>query len=429
MSKKPSRYCVIIIDAEMHEHELVASAFLSHRHDVSVYPKQSAQSLFNQSALLEFFGTDAKQRHLTVIVPSEHTSCIKTRIHAKQIPFADKIIGSVIEEKLASDLEYLHVNLLHIDDDNLAYASAISRSYVHQINNLLPEQVEIDAVIPDAFCLPMAEDDVHIALIRNRIIIRRNAYEGAAYPFSAVDAVAHALAEEKIAHITVHHAADALGQVMIMQKIFAESESPVQVTAQQIAEPSMHNFIQRQYTQQHQAGAIMPNIMQPFKTTSGGADNITLAKRVAAGLGFLAVIDLFAVTLTCVVLFGFAWLLGVGSQSVVDKVAPQANLTYQELIDAAGQGGSESFSAMLANSLHLYSEQANNNSDIAVSYIRYNSESSELALRMTVPNFSVLQDYKSALEGAGYTAEVSANASPNNGQLVASVRISAGGYY
>jgi Type II secretion system (T2SS), protein L len=428
MSKKASKHCVIIIDTEPQDQQLVASAFISIKQDITVFPKQLLSALVAQAEVIDFFATDAKQRHLTLIIPSEHISCMHTRLHAKQAAFADKIIGSVIEEKLAHDLEQLHVNLLHVSDSNIAYAVTVSRSYMKHIYNALPDQVAVDAVIPDGFCLPVSDNAVRVALIRDRIIVRCGLYDAAAYPFTSLDAVAHSLATslEGQQTVIVHHAADALAQVFALQKILTQANESINLSTKQIEQPSLHSYVQHLYLAQLQQEALMPNIMQPFKSSASSADNITMAKRVAAGLGFIAIVDLIAITLASIILLGFAWLLGVGSQSIVDKVNP--DITYETLIDGAGQGQNQSFTQMLSSSLALYPKEEGKKTQISVNYIRYIADSNELALRMAVPNFSVLQEYKIALEAAGYIAEVSANASPNNGQLIASVRISTEGY-
>lgn len=429
--KKNDKHLIICVDYLTRKNAVSAVGQLRDQGMAMPLPRQHLSEMFEQPAVMESYSAE-HPLPITLILPSEYIRLVTIEVNAKQMPYIDRILPSLLEEQLAEDLEALSIDILDIIDNEKVVCAITKQRFLDHVMAQIPSAAQVVTMLPDVLALPNQPNIWQIMVRDRRILIRTSTYHGVATYYANDDIILTALDAaledgnlETPESIMLYHRPDLLGQANdIRQHIEIAHEGRIAVMPQSIHHDNVPAMLCDSHAKNIESGTT-PNLLARNAAQSENQTDYNVIQRLAALAFFVVGVETIGALLAVLLLSLASTYWQLGSQFRVDTMTPEgmASVEYEDMLDGGGGSGNQ-FTTMLHDIVSVFPGE----DKLALSYLRYSDDASEIALRFYVANVDILQQYKLALEGIGYSAEVSANADPSSSKLVASVRIFNEGY-
>ncbi|PSX06755.1 type II secretion system protein GspL [Photobacterium angustum] len=134
--------------------------------------------------LVEYAGT----RPVYGLVPTSEMLLTQVTIPTGSSRQLTAVLPYLLEEELAQDVESLHVQLLHREDDVATVALIEHQKMLQWLSAFKEYGLELKKVIPDCLCLPLFDDGYSAAEIEGQWLIRQSEFMGICAEKSWLDA-------------------------------------------------------------------------------------------------------------------------------------------------------------------------------------------------------------------------------------------------
>ncbi len=176
----------------LHEPEDKAASRAEGRIDVRTDTPASAQ------AALEDISLHAPGRQVIVLVPTAQVLLTHTRIPSRQRQRILSALPYALEDQLAEDVEQLHFALGQRNREGDIQVAVVSRRRLGEwLARLRACDIEPDAVVPDALCLPWKEGQWSALQEAHQLLLRTAAQEGLSLDNDSLDVTLPLLLAER----------------------------------------------------------------------------------------------------------------------------------------------------------------------------------------------------------------------------------------
>ncbi|MET0093048.1 MAG: type II secretion system protein GspL [Sedimenticola sp.] len=118
-------------------------------------------------------------RNLNLLAPSEDVSLFKLNIPNRNRTVLDKALPYALEERLAEDVEELHVIVLHREAPETVYAAVIKKSLMERwIKDADESGLTLNRIVPEVLALPRTDQAWHLVTDENTSMIRTGPWSG-----------------------------------------------------------------------------------------------------------------------------------------------------------------------------------------------------------------------------------------------------------
>ncbi|MET0115999.1 MAG: type II secretion system protein GspL [Sedimenticola sp.] len=118
-------------------------------------------------------------RRLNLLAPSEDVSLFKLNIPNRNRTVLDKALPFALEERLAEDVEELHVTVLHREAPDTVYAAVIKKSLMKRwIEDAGESGLTLNRIVPEVLALPQTDQAWHLVTDENISMIRTGPWSG-----------------------------------------------------------------------------------------------------------------------------------------------------------------------------------------------------------------------------------------------------------
>lgn len=382
----------------------------------------SLSACLSQAASLQLQGA-----RTTLILPAELSLFEKVLLPARSQRQAMQALPFVVEEHLADDIENVHLAIGARQPDGGWPVVVIEQEFMHALLDMCRAcQLLPVAVFTDAEALPLLDADLCVLLHDQRVLIR-TATVATAVAFEDAVTVLHLITQDAVfKKVRISHERENTQHMLLAQQLSAEFSALGDVQTQ----VEEHAELLSQYLQKGFSSGI--NLLQgPF-----------FIRQVNAGLAWWQVAAAAAV---------FAWLGQVTLQATsgwyfnhgARVLEAMAENHYHALFPDARQlsnprkrlqsrleAGSDSlndhsFDYMFGSSMQAFMAVPSRDG-LSIKQLRYEGKRSELELEIKAATIDQLDQFKQALDKAGFQAKISSANEAEGGGINGRMQIKAG---